>query len=56
MAKASTIEVTSFRTVEFPKLNFSIRKGETKELPKDKEAQDVILAHPHIIRADLLKK
>jgi hypothetical protein len=41
-------KVTSDRSVEFPKLGFAISPGETKELPSDKDAQKVILAHRSI--------
>lgn len=39
------IKVKSKRTLNFAKLNWSIEKGEEKELPEDKEAQEAILAH-----------
>lgn len=42
------MRVTSDRSVEFPKLRFSISAGETKDLPDDKAAQKVILAHRSI--------
>jgi len=42
------MKVTADRSVEFPKLGFAIAKGETRELPEDKEAQKVILAHRSI--------
>ena len=38
-------KVTSHRTINFPKLDWSIEKGEEKELPEGKEAQEAILAH-----------
>lgn len=37
--------VTSHTTVDFPKLKWSIRAGEQKELPDDKDAQKQILAN-----------
>lgn len=45
-----SIKVTSFKTVDFPSLGWSISKGETKELPADKEKADTILASKHIIK------
>ncbi len=42
------MKVTSNRSVEFPKLNFAISAGEVRELPEDKDAQAVILAHRSI--------
>lgn len=42
------MKVTSNRSVEFPKLGFAISAGETRELPENKEAQAVILAHRSI--------
>lgn len=41
-------KVTANRSVDFPKLDWAISAGETKELPTDKEAQKVILAHRSI--------
>lgn len=38
-------KVTSIRTLTFPKLKWSIEKGEEKELPEGKEAQEAVLAH-----------
>ncbi len=38
-------KVTSIRTTNFPKLNWGIERGEEKELPEGKEAQEAILAH-----------
>lgn len=42
------MEVTSRESVDFPKLDWGITAGETRELPEDKDAQAVILAHPDI--------
>ncbi len=42
------IIVTSKKTIDFPSLNWGITKGDKRELPKDKEAQKIILAHPVI--------
>ena len=38
------MKVTSRKTIVFPKLNWGISKGATKELPKDKKAAEIILA------------
>lgn len=38
------MKVTSTRDLDFPSLNWGIRKGETRDLPEDKEAQKAILA------------
>lgn len=42
------MQVKSTETIHFPSLNWGIVAGETKELPKDKEAQAAILLHPSI--------
>jgi len=42
------MKVIANRSVEFPKLGFAISAGQTKELPADKEAQKIILAHRSI--------
>lgn len=42
------MKVTANRTVEFPKLGWTIGAGETRELPVDKDAQRAILAHRSI--------
>jgi hypothetical protein len=38
------MQVTSSTSISFPKLGWGISAGETKELPKDKAAQERILA------------
>jgi hypothetical protein len=38
------MQVTSSTSISFPKLGWGISAGETKELPRDKAAQDRILA------------
>lgn len=43
--------VTSKKNVFFPKLNWGINAGETRELPAEKEAQKIILAHNAISKA-----
>jgi hypothetical protein len=47
--------VTSTRDVEFPKLQWGVRKGEERELPEDKKAQEIILAHPEIRKVEKKK-
>lgn len=42
------MKVTSKKELYFPKFNFGIKKGEVRDLPEDKEAQKVILAHNSI--------
>jgi hypothetical protein len=42
------MKVTADRSVEFPKLGFAISAGEIKDLPENKDAQTVILAHRSI--------
>lgn len=41
--------------MDFPKIGWSIRGGEVKELPEDKEAQARILAEPSIEEAKAKK-
>ena len=43
------MKVMARRSVEFPKLNWAISQGDTKELPEDKDAQARILQHPAIV-------
>lgn len=50
------MKVTSQADIEFPKLGWSIRAGETKDLPEDKEAQKIILANGNIAEAGGTKK
>lgn len=38
-----TLSVTSTKTVDFPSLNWGIHAGETRELPVDEAAQQIIL-------------
>ena len=45
------MKVTSKKSISFPSLNWGINKGKTRELPKDKKAQEIILAHPAINEA-----
>lgn len=39
------MKVTANKDVFFPKLKWGISKGEVKELPDEKSAQDIILSH-----------
>ncbi len=50
MAKGITVITTHHSAIHFPKFNFTIYPGQAKELPKEKEAQEAILACPHIIK------
>ena len=50
------MKVTSSKSISFPKLQWGITAGETKELPEDKEAQNRILAEPDIIPVDIKHK
>lgn len=49
------MKVTSTKSVSFPKFDWGITAGEIRDLPEDKDAQDVILAHPAITKADAPK-
>jgi hypothetical protein len=49
------MKVTSTTSVEFPKLKWSIRKGETKDLPKDQKEAEHILAHSDILKVEETK-
>lgn len=42
------MQVISTKSVDFPKLGWGITAGDTRELPEDKDAQKIILAHPAI--------
>ena len=42
------MKVTSTRSIDFPKFDWGITAGETRDLPEDKNAQKVILAHHSI--------
>jgi hypothetical protein len=42
------MRVTSSKSITFPKIGWGISAGETKELPRDKAAQDRILAEDGI--------
>lgn len=45
-------KVTSTKSITFPKLNWSISAGATKELPEDKEAQERILQEVEITKVE----
>lgn len=49
-------KVTSTKSITFPKLKWSITKGETKDLPEEKEAQERILAEAEITKVEDIKK
>lgn len=38
------MKITSRKNISFPKIGFAIKRGETKEAPKDKKAQEVVLS------------
>jgi len=42
------MQVTSHKSISFPKLGWGISAGETRDLPEGKEAQQRILAEPEI--------
>jgi hypothetical protein len=42
------MKITSTTDLEFPKLKFSIRQGEVKDLPDDPEAAAFILSSAYI--------
>jgi hypothetical protein len=50
------MQVTAKFSVDFPELNWGINAGEMRELPEDKEAASVILAHPDIVEVKLKKE
>lgn len=45
-------QVTSKKSINFPKIGWAISAGETKELPEEKEAQERILLEPEISLVD----
>lgn len=51
------MKVSSKKSVYFPKLNWGINAGETRDLPDGIEAQSIILAHNAISKVtDVPKK
>lgn len=42
------MNVTSTKSVDFPKLDWGITAGAERELPESKATQKIILAHPAI--------
>lgn len=46
------MQVQSTKTIHFPKFNWGIHAGETRELPQDESAQKEILKNSAISRAD----
>jgi hypothetical protein len=42
------MKITSMTDLEFPRLKFSIRQGEVKDLPANPEAAAIILASAYI--------
>jgi len=45
------MKITSRKTIDFPSLGFGIKKGEVKDAPKDKKAQEAVLSNRHISEA-----
>ena len=45
-------KVTSTKSIRFPKLDWGISAGETKELPEEKEAQERILQEVEITKVE----
>lgn len=43
------MKVTSNKSISFPKINWAISAGETKELPDDKSARERILSESEIV-------
>jgi len=48
MLHSPIMKITSITDLEFPRLKFSIRQGEVKDLPADPEAAAFILASVYI--------
>ena len=46
------MEVTSKKSVHFPKFNWGINAGEKRTLPENEEAQKAILAHKSISKVE----
>lgn len=46
------MKVTSTKSIHFSGFNWGINAGQEKELPESKEAQEVILRHPRIIKVE----
>ena len=50
------MKVKSKKDIHFPQFNWGISKGAEVELPEYKQAQDAILAHPHIKKVSTKKE
>ena len=46
------MQVTSRKTIVFPKLKWGINKGEVRELPEDEKSAKFILDHPVISKVE----
>ncbi len=46
------ITVTSNADIDFPELQWGIHAGETRELPVDEAAQEIILSNDHIKKVE----
>lgn len=49
------MKVTSIKDLDFPQLDWGISAGEEKDLPADKSAQEIILAHELISKVGEVK-
>lgn len=45
------MKVTSTKTISFPKYDWGINRGQERDLPDNKEAQEAILESPYIIQS-----
>jgi hypothetical protein len=45
---ATPLRVTASKDIDFPSLGWAIKAGEERDLPVEKEAQEVILSHIYI--------
>jgi hypothetical protein len=50
------MQVTSSKSISFPKIPWAISAGQIRDLPEDKEAQKRILAEPEITPVDIKHK
>lgn len=49
------MQVTSTKSITFPKLGWAITAGDIKELPEDEGAQKMILKDPAIKKVEITK-
>lgn len=50
------MKVTSRKTLDYPELGWGIHAGETRELPQDKKAQEIILSNQYVTAAGETEK